>query len=103
MTISKDQAALEQHIHDQIEQRDANVLADYAAYAADHMSEEALRNLFLAMLEMDTRVWDFMLGQIGGHHRPMHSAMHELGKHLEQCRAGFMELAATSILKEMQP
>ncbi|MCY1520046.1 hypothetical protein D9M68_548150 [compost metagenome] len=103
MTITPEQAATEQHIHQQIDRKDLTVLGDYAAYAAEQVSDEQLRNLLFAMLLIDDRKWGFMMAQILGHDRLVHAALDDLAHSLEKARAGFMEFAATAILQEVQP
>lgn len=102
MALTPEQAATEQHIHEQIDRRDSNALADYAAYVASEISDEHLRNLLLAMLEMDDRVFGFMMAQVRGHSRLMHAALDDLAHDLEKHRAGFMESAAALLMKEAQ-
>lgn len=103
MHISAEQAATEQRIHQQIDRLDLNTISDYAAYAAEQISEEQLRNLLYAMLLVDNRVWGFMMAQILGHDRLMHAALDDLADSLEKSRAGFMEFAAKAMLQECQP
>lgn len=103
VAISQEQAATEQHLHEQIDRRDANVLGDYAEYFADHLSEDLLRNLGFAMLMTDDRVWHALLQRIRPESRLLYAALDDLAHDLERLRAGFMAFKATAILQELKP
>ena len=100
--ISPEQAATEQHVHEQIERKDVNVLLDYAAYVGERVEEEQLRNLLFAMLQCDDRIWGFLMAQLRGHSRLLHAALDDLAHDLEKRRAGFMESAALAMIKELE-
>ncbi|MCY1446803.1 hypothetical protein D9M71_633900 [compost metagenome] len=100
--ITPEQAAAENYFDQQIDNKDANVLLDYAAYVGEQVSEEQLRNLLFAMLQCDDRVRNFMMAQIKGHSRLLHAALDGLAHDIEKLRGGFIEHAAKAALKELE-
>lgn len=101
--ITKEQAALEESIHGQIEAKDANVLCDYAAFVEGEMEAELIRHVVLAILQMDDRVFPFAMAQLGIHSRSLKAALEDIASFTERQRAAFMECSAKSILKELEP
>ena len=100
--ITAEQAATEQHIHDLIEARDANVMLQYASFAEAEVDQETIRNLLLAILLTDERIWRFLLAEVSTHSRPMREALHDLAVAMDKQRATFMESAAQCLLREAQ-
>lgn len=97
--INKEQAAAEQHIHDLIEARDANVMLQYASYSETEVDHDTIRNLLLAILLTDDRIWRFVLAEVSTHSRGLSAALKDLATAMEKQRAAFMEFQALALLR----
>lgn len=99
-TISPEQESLELHIHKQIDERNVNVLLDYAAFAEDAIPHDLIRNLLFGILMTDERQRRFALAEVATHNRAMSSALKDIIEAMDRQRAAFTENAALALLAE---
>lgn len=101
MSISIQQAAAEQSIHDLLEADDPDTLADFADFAAGEIDDKHVAALLLAILQSGNHTrWSFLLATVRQYAPDLADAIDTLENALERQRAKFIESEARELLAQ---